>query len=54
MSEAVAETQSKKIPTPEELGFDPAEMRRKYAEERERRLRADGNNQYQEITGAQR
>ena len=51
MSEAVTETQTKGIPTPEQLGFDPADMRRKYAEERERRLRADGNNQYQEITG---
>ena len=39
------------IPTPEQLGFDPAELRRRYAEERAKRLRADGNNQYHEITG---
>ena len=39
------------IPTPAELGFDPAELRKKYAEERARRLRPDGNNQYQEIIG---
>ena len=39
------------IPTPAELGFDPAELRKKYAEERNKRLRADANNQYQEITG---
>jgi len=52
MSEAAMEPQtSKGIPTPDELGFDPADLRRKYAEEREKRLRADGNNQYQEITG---
>ncbi len=52
MSEAVMEPQLIKVPTPEELGFDPAAMRQKYAAEREKRLRADGNNQYQEITGA--
>ena len=51
MSEATTEAETKRIPTPEELGFDPAELRRKYAEERERRLRADGNNQYREIAG---
>ena len=51
MNEAVAQSQPNGIPTPEELGFDPAELRQKYAEERARRLRADGNNQYQEITG---
>jgi len=51
MSEAQVESQPKGIPTPEELGFDPAELRRRYAMERERRLRADANSQYQEITG---
>ncbi len=51
MSQAVEQSQPNAIPTPEELGFDPAELRRKYADERTRRLRADGNNQYQEITG---
>jgi cation diffusion facilitator CzcD-associated flavoprotein CzcO len=52
MSEATNEAEHKGIPTPAELGFDPAELRRKYAAERDKRLRADGNNQYQEITGA--
>ncbi len=52
MSEAVTESKPNAIPTPGELGFDPAELRRKYAAERARRLRADGNNQYQEITGS--
>jgi cyclohexanone monooxygenase len=33
------------------LGFDPGALREKYAAERAKRLRADGNNQYQEITG---
>jgi cyclohexanone monooxygenase len=52
MSETVMETQTSGIPTPEQLGFDPATLRQKYAAERERRLREDGNNQYREITGA--
>ena len=52
MSETATETQSSGIPTPEQLGFDPAELRKKYAAEREKRLREDGNNQYREITGA--
>jgi cyclohexanone monooxygenase len=52
MSEAVTESKPNAIPTPGELGFDPAELRQKYAAERARRLRADGNNQYQEITGS--
>ena len=52
MSEAVTEAKPNGIPTPEQLGFDPAALRQKYAAERVKRLRADGNNQYQEITGA--
>jgi cation diffusion facilitator CzcD-associated flavoprotein CzcO len=52
MSEAATEVRPNGVPTPEQLGFDPAELRRKYAEERERRLREDGNSQYREITGA--
>jgi cyclohexanone monooxygenase len=51
MSEAIEQNQQSRVPTPEELGFDPAELRKKYAEERTRRLRPDGNSQYQEITG---
>ena len=40
-------------PTPatDELGFDPVALRRRYDLERDRRLRADGNAQYVEITG---
>ena len=35
----------------EELGFDPAALKAKYREERDKRLRTDGNEQYREITG---
>jgi cation diffusion facilitator CzcD-associated flavoprotein CzcO len=52
MSETSMEATQSQIPTPEELGFEPAELRQKYAAERTKRLRADGNSQYQEITGA--
>jgi cyclohexanone monooxygenase len=51
MSEAVAQSTPNGIPTAEELGFDPGTLREKYAAERAKRLRADGNTQYQEITG---
>ncbi len=37
---------------PAELGFDPDALRTKYAEERDRRLRADGRDQYVEASGA--
>ncbi|NNL65693.1 MAG: NAD(P)/FAD-dependent oxidoreductase [Myxococcales bacterium] len=33
------------------LAFDPDALRRKYREERDRRLRADGNEQYVEVKG---
>jgi cation diffusion facilitator CzcD-associated flavoprotein CzcO len=33
------------------LTFDPDELRRKYREERDKRLRSDGNEQYVEIAG---
>ena len=36
---------------PAELGFDPDKLRAKYREERDKRLRADGNEQYQEVVG---
>ncbi len=38
-----------RIPAATELGFDPAEMRRKYDFERDRRLREEGAAQYQDI-----
>jgi cation diffusion facilitator CzcD-associated flavoprotein CzcO len=51
MSEAVTQSTPKQVPTPEELGFDPGFLRERYAAERAKRLRADGNRQYQEIIG---
>ena len=33
------------------LNFDPQALARKYKEERDKRIRADGNDQYQEVTG---
>jgi cyclohexanone monooxygenase len=34
-----------------EIGFDPDSLRRKYREERDKRLRADGNEQYLAVQG---
>ncbi|HJU11585.1 MAG TPA: NAD(P)-binding protein, partial [Candidatus Binataceae bacterium] len=51
MSEAVTQPAPNHIPSPEELGFDPGVLRERYAAERARRLRDEGNRQYQEITG---
>ncbi len=39
------------LPTAEELGFDPDALRDKYRIERDKRLHADGNAQYQEVIG---
>jgi cyclohexanone monooxygenase len=46
MSESLLE-----LPPVDELGFDPAELRRRYDLERDRRIRDDGNEQYVEISG---
>jgi cyclohexanone monooxygenase len=51
MSQTGTQLQPNRIPTAEELGFDPGALREKYAAERAKRLRADANAQYQEITG---
>jgi cation diffusion facilitator CzcD-associated flavoprotein CzcO len=37
---------------PEALGFDPTALRQRYREERDKRLREDGNAQYIEVTGS--
>jgi len=37
---------------PADLGFDPDALRAKYREERDKRIRADGNDQYLEVKGA--
>ena len=39
------------IPTKEELGFDPDDLRNRYRLERDKRLRDDGNKQYIEMAG---
>lgn len=38
-------------PPKTDLGFDPDALRAKYREERDRRIRADGNEQYVEVKG---
>ena len=35
----------------DKLGFDPDQLRQKYREERDRRVRVDGNDQYVEVKG---
>ena len=35
----------------ENIGFDPDLLRNKYREERDKRLRTDGNDQYKEVEG---
>ena len=52
MGEGEKRAASIAVPTPEELGFDPAEIRQRYAAERAKRLREDGNDQYLEVAGA--
>ena len=37
--------------TADELDFDPDALREKYRFERDKRLRSDGNSQYQEMSG---
>jgi len=39
-------------PSANDLGFDPDTLRAKYRQERDKRLRADGNDQYTEVSGA--
>jgi cyclohexanone monooxygenase len=51
MSEAMEQTKPSGISTAEELGFDPAVLRARYAAERQRRLRPDANDQYLEVSG---
>ena len=47
----MSQTEPSRIPTADELGFDPGALREKYAAERGKRIRADANTQYQEISG---
>ena len=47
----MASTENTENATPEDLGFDPEALRRKYRQERDKRIRSDGNEQYVEVTG---
>ena len=38
-------------PVSDDLGFDPVALKKKYIAERDKRLRAEGNEQYREIKG---
>ena len=40
-----------RMPEAEELDFDPDALREKYRQERDKRLRPEGSQQYQEVTG---
>ena len=42
---------SRRRPEPADFGFDPNPLRDKYRRERAKRIRADGNDQYREVTG---
>ncbi len=50
-SDNLAATSVTRLPTREELGFDPEALREKYRIERDKRLRTEGNEQYQEVGG---
>ncbi len=49
--ETIAAEGKQRIPSIEELGFDPQQLRKKYDYERDRRLRPDGEAQYQDTDG---
>ena len=51
MSKATAKVDKPDVLDPAALGFDPVDVRRKYAEERAKRLRDAGNDQYVEVVG---
>src|SRR5271155_4479770 len=51
MADASDTTLTAARPARETLGFDPDALREKYRAERDKRLRADGNEQYRKIEG---
>ena len=51
MSKATPQGHKPDVLDPTVLGFDPAEVRHKYAEERAKRMRAEGNDQFVEVVG---
>ena len=50
MSETTQDTEEKKDPF-SDLDYDPVSLRDRYREERDKRLRPDGNDQYVEVIG---
>ncbi|MDJ0865532.1 MAG: NAD(P)/FAD-dependent oxidoreductase [Myxococcota bacterium] len=46
-----SENHDSTVPRSEAPAFDPDQLRAKYAEEREKRIRADANDQYRELKG---
>jgi len=50
-TQSIALSPLTRLPTVEELGFDPDALRDQYRTERDKRLHADGNAQYQEVVG---
>ena len=50
-TQSSASTPLTSLPTVEELGFDPDNLRDMYRAERDKRLHTDGNAQYQEVIG---
>jgi cyclohexanone monooxygenase len=51
MTDAVETALAGERPAAQALGFDPDALRRKYRAERDKRLRAEGNQQYRRIAG---
>ena len=47
----MSETLEPQIKPSDDLGFDPAALKKKYLAERDKRLKAEGNEQYREIKG---
>src|SRR6185312_8342546 len=51
MTDTLDSAKPENLGKPDDLGFDPEALRAKYRQERDKRLRADGNAQYVEIAG---
>ena len=47
----MASTENTENSSAEDLGFNPEALREKYRQERDKRIRSDGNDQYTEVTG---
>jgi len=47
----MSQTLEPEIKPTDDLGFDPVALKKKYLAERDKRLKADGNEQYREVKG---